>query len=179
MKSKARPRERLPREESSSDYRREQFVLEYVVDFNGTQAAIRAGYSKKTAGSQANRLLKNADIQAAVKKAVERRQAKTRRTAEEVEQELDSIAFSRITDFVEYGPDGVTLKAGENLRPDQIAAIAEVSEHEVNSEKSSSRQVKFKLHDKLGALRTKAEILKMLKGDAPGEVQRVEIIIKG
>lgn len=38
------------------------FCSEYVKDYNGTQAAIRAGYSAKTAASQASRLLKNPDV---------------------------------------------------------------------------------------------------------------------
>lgn len=42
----------------------ERFCQEYLVDFNATQAAIRAGYSKKTAGSQAHDLLKKPEIQA-------------------------------------------------------------------------------------------------------------------
>jgi phage terminase small subunit len=41
-----------------------QFALEYMLDFNATQAAIRAGYSKKTARQQGQRLLTNVDIQA-------------------------------------------------------------------------------------------------------------------
>ena len=40
------------------------FVREYLVDFNATQAAIRAGYSKKTAGQLGHTLLKNVEIQA-------------------------------------------------------------------------------------------------------------------
>lgn len=39
------------------------FCLEYLKDFNGTQAAIRAGYSKKTANEQASRMLANVNIQ--------------------------------------------------------------------------------------------------------------------
>lgn len=44
-----------------SDKRR-KFVDEYIKDCNGTQAAIRAGYSKKTANEQASRLLANVTI---------------------------------------------------------------------------------------------------------------------
>lgn len=40
----------------------EKFCHEYVVDYNGTKAAIRAGYSEKTAAAQASRLLKNVNI---------------------------------------------------------------------------------------------------------------------
>jgi len=42
--------------------KQEAFCLEYLKDFNGTQSAIRAGYSQKTAGTQAEQLLKKLDI---------------------------------------------------------------------------------------------------------------------
>ncbi|HDC1418092.1 TPA: terminase small subunit [Salmonella enterica] len=43
--------------------KQELFAREYLKDLNATQAAIRAGYSEKTARSQANRLLTNVDIE--------------------------------------------------------------------------------------------------------------------
>ena len=43
-----------------------RFCREYVLDWNGTQAAIRAGYSSKTAGSQAHDLLKKPEIRAEI-----------------------------------------------------------------------------------------------------------------
>jgi phage terminase small subunit len=60
------------------------FVQEYLVDLNGTQAAIRAGYSPKTANEQAARLLANASVQAAVTKGREKLAAKVEVTAERV-----------------------------------------------------------------------------------------------
>lgn len=44
-----------------------QFCLEYIKDFNGTQAAIRAGYAANAAAQQASRLLNNANVQALIK----------------------------------------------------------------------------------------------------------------
>ena len=46
--------------------RQATFVNEYIIDSNATQAAIRAGYSEKTAGQHASRLLKDVKIQAAM-----------------------------------------------------------------------------------------------------------------
>jgi phage terminase small subunit len=46
--------------------KRARFVEEYLVDLNGTQAAIRAGYSPKTANEQAARLLAKVHISNAV-----------------------------------------------------------------------------------------------------------------
>lgn len=47
--------------------RQKRFVAEYIKDYNATQAAIRVGYSERTAYSQGNRLLKNVEIKKAIK----------------------------------------------------------------------------------------------------------------
>ena len=49
------------------------FVDEYIIDFNGYQAAIRAEYSEKTAAAQASRLLTNVNIQAAIDEVIAKR----------------------------------------------------------------------------------------------------------
>lgn len=46
--------------------KQERFITEYPKDMNATQAAIRAGYSPKTAYSQGQRLLKNVEIKKAI-----------------------------------------------------------------------------------------------------------------
>ena len=51
--------------------RQAQFAQEYVVDFNGKQAAIRSGYSKKTAESQASRLLRNVKVRSEIERLLE------------------------------------------------------------------------------------------------------------
>ena len=47
--------------------KQQRFIDEYLIDLNATQAAIRAGYSAKTAGSQAHDLLKKPEILARVR----------------------------------------------------------------------------------------------------------------
>ena len=49
------------------------FVAEYLIDGNATQAAIRAGYSIRTAYSQGQRLLKNVKVLAAIQRAQKER----------------------------------------------------------------------------------------------------------
>ena len=51
--------------------KQKQFCYEYLVDYNGTKAATRSGYSEKTACSQANRLLRNVEVLACVRKLQE------------------------------------------------------------------------------------------------------------
>lgn len=53
--------------------KQERFVQEYLIDLNATQAAIRTGYSAKTANEQASRLLANVKIAAAVSEAMKAR----------------------------------------------------------------------------------------------------------
>lgn len=68
--------------------KRARFVTEYLKDSNATQAAIRAGYSKKTAGSQGHDLLKDPEISEALSKHT----AKAGMSADEVLTGLAEIA---------------------------------------------------------------------------------------
>jgi phage terminase small subunit len=51
------------------DDKHQRFVEEYLVDLNATQAAIRAGYSPKSAECQGSRLLRNVKVAAAIREA--------------------------------------------------------------------------------------------------------------
>ena len=65
-----------------------RFVDEYLIDLNATQAAIRAGYSVKTADTQASRMLRIVKVQDALKSKMEKRSEETGITAKYV---LDTI----------------------------------------------------------------------------------------
>lgn len=71
--------------------KQEMFCKEYVVDINATQAAIRCGYSEKTAEQQASRLLSNAKVAQRVQELMDKRSAKTEITAEKILKRLDAI----------------------------------------------------------------------------------------
>lgn len=64
--------------------KQERFVAEYLIDLNATQAAIRAGYSQKTAGQIGEQNLKKLEIAEAVKKAMEKRADRNSVTQDEV-----------------------------------------------------------------------------------------------
>jgi phage terminase small subunit len=53
-------------------FRRERFAREYLLDLNGTRAAIRSGYSAKTAPQAASRMLKNVKVRALLKELLRR-----------------------------------------------------------------------------------------------------------
>ena len=64
--------------------KQKRFVEEFLIDLNGKQAAIRAGYSARTAEVQASRLLSNAKVKAAVDAAKAQRSKETKIDAEYV-----------------------------------------------------------------------------------------------
>lgn len=78
-----------------------RFVDEYLIDLNGTQAAIRAGYSKKTANEQAARLLANVSVAKAIVAAKAERAARTHLSQDRVLRELTAIAFCDIGSILE------------------------------------------------------------------------------
>lgn len=72
--------------------KQKKFVSEYLIDLNATQAAIRAGYSAKTANEQGARLLANVSIQEAIQKAMSKREQRTEITQDMVLQRWWAIA---------------------------------------------------------------------------------------
>lgn len=79
--------------------KQQRFVDEYLVDLNGTQAAIRAGYSSKTAEVQGSRLLSNDKISAAVSEARAERSDRTKVDADWVLVRLADEAKADLADL--------------------------------------------------------------------------------
>jgi phage terminase small subunit len=74
--------------------RQARFVEEYLLDANAKQAAIRAGYSPKTAEAQGSRLLSNAKVHRAVAARMAERSKRTEVTADRALLEIARIGFS-------------------------------------------------------------------------------------
>jgi phage terminase small subunit len=68
--------------------KQQRFVEEYLIDLNATQAAIRAGYSAKTAEVQASRLLRNVKVAAAIQSGIDARSVRTQLTQDWVLERL-------------------------------------------------------------------------------------------
>lgn len=82
------------------NYKQKVFVEEYLIDFNATQAAIRAGYSERTARSIGSENLTKPDI----KEEIEARIAERVMSADEALAELSDIAHLDVADFLEFKP---------------------------------------------------------------------------
>jgi len=74
--------------------RQSRFVEEYLIDLNATQAAIRAGYSAKTANTNGPRLMVNAGIQSAIQKAQAARSERTQITVDKVLDDIELIKLN-------------------------------------------------------------------------------------
>ena len=124
------------------------FVEEYMIDLNATKAAIRAGYSEKTASRIGPELLGKTCISNAIEKAQLARSSRTEVTADRVVKELARIAFVDARQIFTWGPGGVSLRPSEALTDDEAAIVAEVSE----TTSESGGNIKIKRFDKLKAL---------------------------
>jgi len=142
--------------------KQKRFIQEYLVDLNATQAAIRAGYSQRSAKQHADAMLSRPHIAAAVAKAQQRRADRTEITQDMVLRELAKIGFSDIRKVVRWGNTtvrtevddegkevekayhGIALVDSSEIDDDTAAAIAEVSE--------GREGLKVKLYDKARAL---------------------------
>lgn len=79
-----------------------RFVDEYLIDLNATQAAIRAGYSAKTAEVQGSRLLRDAKVQAAISARQTLRSERTEITQDRVLEELWAIATADPNELIQF-----------------------------------------------------------------------------
>lgn len=128
--------------------KQQKFVAEYLIDLNATQAAIRAGYSAKTARNIAQELLTKPHIQAELQKRREKVEKKLEISQEQVIAELAAIALSNGADYAKVVGDGVSsyveFTLTDQLDPMKLKAIASIEE--------SQNGMKVKTHDKLRAI---------------------------
>jgi phage terminase small subunit len=99
------------------------FVSEYLIDKNATQAAIRAGYSAKTADVQGPRLLGNVSVSQAIAQGISKQLEANGITAERTLREIARLGFS---DMRKFFADSGSLKAIHTLGDDEAACLASV-----------------------------------------------------
>lgn len=86
-----------------------KFLYEYLTDFNATQAAIRAGYSKKTAAAAASRLLRNVKVQEELQKLQKEIYSNSEIEIKNIIEHLADIAFYDVNDYLEV-EEGIAMK---------------------------------------------------------------------
>ena len=127
--------------------KQQRFVDEYLIDLNATQAAIRAGYSVRTANEQGAQNLAKLSIQDAISKKMAARSRRTGVNAERVVLELAKVAFAKMTDIVDSNG-----KIKEEASPDDLACIESIKYKESDNEYGGSVEREVKIASKLKAL---------------------------
>jgi len=116
-----------------------------VKDFNASKAALRAGYSPKSAPAIGHEVLKKPEIMAAIQQHMGKMAQKAEITAERVLDEIRKLAFSNLPDVLTVTGGTVTIKDFAELSPDVKAAIESVRE-------TKDGCLAIKMHDKRASL---------------------------
>lgn len=142
--------------------RQERFCLEYIVDLNAAQAAIRAGYAPKFAKTNTTKLLLNTNIQKRISGLKAEREESTKISSENVVKELAACAF--------FDPVGIYDGNGNILPFEKWPAICRrmIRSHDAVTTENGVQLSKIRWNDKgkymellcrhLGLLRDKVEV---------------------
>jgi phage terminase small subunit len=158
-----------------------QFVAEFLVDMNATQAAVRSGYSPRSAASIASENLRKPEIIQALQQAQQRLADHFQVTQERIIQELATIGFSDVT---HYALDDVLhLKPTATAPKAAMRALASIK-HRIRTirrddETETIHEVEFRLWDKNTALVNLGKHLGLFKDKAGAEIPTIRIIWEG
>lgn len=145
--------------------KQQRFVDEYLIDLNQTRAAIRAGFSPKSAHVYAVELMANERVQAAIEKAKEARRKRTLATQDRVVEELKWLAYSRREDYEisDDLDDPLRLKAG--VPAEAMRAVSSVKATVLSglSEGPKILKIEYRLWDKPKSLALLMRHLGMFK----------------
>lgn len=121
----------------------------YALLRNGTEAAKRANYSPKTAYSQAERLLRNAEVQRRIAELEAQFQTKFEAQVERLVQELACVALADIAEVVDWvscpgGESSLTIRDAAELPKRVTSAVAEITQ--------TQHGLRIKMHNKIAAI---------------------------
>lgn len=112
------------------------------------------GWKDETVWKRASELAGNREVQGRIQELRDKAAEANEVTIERIVAEVVKIAFANQRDLMTWGPQGVKLRASDELTDEQAAAVHEVAE----TFSAQGGSLKLKTHDKLGALRFLAEL---------------------
>jgi phage terminase small subunit len=167
------------------------FVLEFLVDKNATQAAIRAGYSVRTARKIATENLSKPVIKAAIDTEIEKQKARITFTADQVLEELALIGFANMADFIHVDESGMvqalpfeTLAEGQSrivkkVKDKRVIRSTKGTEDNPDGDQILDATFEFELCDKVKSLELLARHLGLLHDKTEVDLkQPIQITIK-
>jgi phage terminase small subunit len=167
--------------------RRRRFIDEYVIDFNATQAAIRAGYAPSSAPRYGHDLLKNPDVQVAVREKVQEIGERTAVTQDKVRKHLAALAFGDMREIAQWDEHGVRFRRSEDIEDVAALTVKEVSQkverrYDRNGDEVITVHMSLKQHGKTEPLRMLAQhtgLLKIVPDGDPAKFERLLSAIRG
>ena len=164
--------------------KREHFCQEYIKDWNATQAAMRSGYSSKTADRQGSRLLKYVEVSERVEYLAAQVMKRNEIEQDDIIQELGAISFSNILDYLDMEERKVTWTRGKGqnvqtatvfmsgVKLKDLSHIPHKIRRGIYSAVQSIREtqygIEFKLYDKISALDKLGMYFNMWQGSGYG-----------
>ena len=160
--------------------RQKLFVEHYVANgFNGTQAAISAGYAPKNAAITASKLLSMAKVQEYLSKRIKKVLSNTDQLSVQLISKLKDIAFSNVSDIMSWSTEGgADLISSDDLTDSQSYAISEISSTPCATKEGDiyGYAVKVKQADKLKALEMLAKFVKLYEDNKPEDEEETEVV---
>ncbi|MEN6488632.1 MAG: terminase small subunit [Smithella sp.] len=134
------------------------FLSEYLTDFNATQAAIRAGYSVKSANPISQKLLKNPEIQAGISQKIAEKAMKS----DEILQEIADIARGSMGDFLDISSMAFHVDLNRAKELGKLHLIKKIKQRTTlkqgkDGDEEEFTNIEIELIDKLDALKTLAK----------------------
>ena len=154
--------------------KQQRFVDEYLIDLNATQAAIRAGYSVKTANEQGSQNLAKLSIQTAIAEKMAARSRRTGVNQDRVVLELAKVAFVKMTDVVDSNG-----RIREDASDDDLSCIESIKYKESDNEFGGSVEREVKIGSKLKALELLGKHLGMWNDKLDVNVTQPIVIMGG
>jgi len=183
--SKSAPKVSKPVAKPTLTAKQQLFVLEYLVDKNATQAAIRAGYSKRTAKQTGTENLSKPIIKTEIDAELEKQKARITFTADQVLEELARIGLSDMSDFIEIDEGGAIRALPLNtLAEGKSRIIKKVKEKRTIKSTPEGDQIldstyEFELCDKVKSLELLARNMGLLHDKQEIDLkQPVQVTIK-
>jgi phage terminase small subunit len=151
-------KDQIPEEIIVLSPKRERFCQEYIIDLNGKQAAIRSGYSEKSAEVTASRLLSDVKVKARIAQLMAERAKRCEVKQDDVIAELKRLGFSDMRNLAEWNSVLVKLKDSSEISDSDAACVESVSQ----TVSKDGGSLSIKLHSKTKALELLTRHLGML-----------------
>lgn len=157
--------------------KQQRFCQEYVIDLNGTQAAIRAGYSPDTANEQSSQLLAKLNIQEYVKTLQDGISKRLEITSDMVVQELAKIGFLDPREMFSVDNDLLNIR---QMGDKQAAAISSIEIESITVGRGKDveeigKTKKIKFWDKVSALEKLGKHLGIFEKDNSQQATKISV----